>query len=54
MKIKNSEKSKVSKPLTVRKTLIKTTTTNSENQNINKDNNIRTKITINKTLLWKE
>ena len=55
MKIKNlNDKSKGSKLLTVRKTLIKNTNSNPENQNINKDNKSYTKITINKSLLWKE
>ena len=43
------------KSLTVRKTLIKTSTQPLLNQNISiGNNNPRTKITINKTLLWKE
>ena len=55
MKIKSlNDKSKGSKLLTVRKTLIKNTNSNPENQNINKDNKSYTKITINKSLLWKE
>ena len=55
MKIKNlNDKSKGAKFLTVRKTLVKNTNSNPENQNINKDNKSYTKITINKSLLWKE
>ena len=56
MKLKFYEKGKVSiKPLTVRKTLIKSITNNSElPTQSNNINNPKTKITINKTLLWKD
>ncbi len=56
MKLKFYEKGKVSiKPLTVRKTLIKSITNNSELPiQSNNINNPKTKITINKTLLWKD
>ena len=55
MKIKNlNDKSKGTKLLTVRKTLVKNTNSNLENQVINKENKSYTKITINKSLLWKE
>ena len=56
MKLKFYEKGKVSiKPLTVRKTLIKSITNNSElPTQSNNTNNPKTKITINKTLLWKD
>ena len=55
MKLKKLEKSKQNKPLIVRKTLTKTSTQPLLNQNISLgNNNPRTKITINKTLLWKE
>ena len=58
MKFKNFvEKNKGTKPLTVRKTLIKNTNsqnTENENLNITKDNKPYTRITINKSLLWKE
>ena len=55
MKIKNlNDKSKGTKLLTVRKTLVKNTNSNLENQVINKENKSYTKITINTSLLWKE
>ena len=55
MKLKNLEKSKLNKPLTIRKTLTKNSTQTSLNQNISiGNNNPQTKITINKRLLWKE
>ena len=61
MKLKYFEKEKASsiKPLTVKKTLVKSITNNSglsnnHSNNINNTINPKTKITINKTLLWKE
>ncbi len=61
MKLKYFEKEKASsiKPLTVKKTLVKSITNNSglsnnHSNNINYTINPKTKITINKTLLWKE